>query len=90
VRSHHERWDGQGYPDRLKHDDIPLGARIFSIADTLDAMTSDRPYRRAGTWEDAVLEVAAGTGTQFDPDVVDVFREREEALHRIYMEFNLN
>jgi ribonuclease P protein subunit RPR2 len=90
VRSHHERWDGQGYPDRLKHDDIPLGARIFSIADTLDAMTSDRPYRRAGTWEDALLEIAAGTGTQFDPDVVDVFREREEALHRIYMEFNLN
>ena len=90
VRSHHERWDGRGYPDRLARDDIPLGARIFSIADALDAMTSSRPYRAAGTWDDAVGEIAAQAGTQFDPDVVDVFREREEALRRIYSEFNLN
>ena len=90
VRSHHERWDGAGYPDRLARDDIPLGARIFSIADALDAMTSSRPYRAAGTWDDAVGEIAAQAGTQFDPDVVDVFREREEALRRIYSEFNLN
>jgi response regulator RpfG family c-di-GMP phosphodiesterase len=90
VRSHHERWDGSGYPDRLCRDDIPLGARIFSIADALDAMTSDRPYRPAGTWEEAVAEIAASAGTQFDPDVVDIFRDREEALRRIYWEFNLN
>ena len=90
VRSHHERWDGRGYPDRLVRDDIPLGARIFSVADTLDAMTSSRPYRAAGTWDDAVGEIAAQAGTQFDPDVVDVFREREEAMRRIYSEFNLN
>jgi putative two-component system response regulator len=90
VRSHHERWDGRGYPDRLARDDIPLGARIFSIADTLDAMTSSRPYRPAGTWDDAVREIAAQAGTQFDPDVVGVFREREDALREIYCELNLN
>jgi len=90
VRSHHERWDGRGYPDRLARDDIPLGARIFSIADALDAMTSSRPYRPAGAWGDAVAEIAAQAGTQFDPEVVDVFREREEALRRIYLEFNVN
>jgi len=90
VRSHHERWDGRGYPDRLARDDIPLGARIFSIADALDAMTSTRPYRPAGTWEDAVGEITAHAGTQFDPEVVDVFREREEALRGIYVELSLN
>jgi putative two-component system response regulator len=90
VRSHHERWDGRGYPDRLSRDDIPLGARIFSLADALDAMTSTRPYRPAGSWEDAVSEIAANAGTQFDPDVVDTFRDREEELRRIYSEFNLN
>jgi response regulator RpfG family c-di-GMP phosphodiesterase len=90
VRSHHERWDGTGYPDRLDHEEIPLGARIFSIADALDAMTSDRPYRPAGTWQDAVTEIVASSGTQFDPDVTDIFRDREEALYRIYSEFNLN
>ena len=90
VRSHHERWDGRGYPDRLVRDDIPLGARIFSIADTLDAMTSSRPYRPAGTWDDAVGEIAAQAGAQFDPDVVGVFREREQALRGIYSEFNVN
>ena len=67
-----------------------LGARIFSIADALDAMTSDRPHRPAGRWEDAVAELAAGAGTQFDPELIDVFRDREEALRRIYLEFNLN
>ena len=90
VRSHHERWDGRGYPDRLARDDIPLGARIFSIADALDAMTSSRPYRPAGTWDDATAEIAAQARAQFDPDVVDVFREREDALRGIYSEFNLN
>jgi ribonuclease P protein subunit RPR2 len=90
VKSHHERWDGSGYPDGLVSDDIPLGARIFSVADALDAMTSDRPYRRAGPWEDAAAEIAGRAGTQFDPDVVEAFREREEALRRIYLEFNTN
>jgi response regulator RpfG family c-di-GMP phosphodiesterase len=90
VRSHHERWDGRGYPDRLARDEIPLCARVFSVADALDAMTSDRPYRRARPWEDAVAEITGQAGAQFDPDVVTAFRDREEALRRIYGEFNLN
>jgi response regulator RpfG family c-di-GMP phosphodiesterase len=90
VRSHHERWDGRGYPDNLAGEDIPLGARIFSVADALDAMTSDRPYRRAGPWQDAVSEIVQRAGTQFDPEIVACFREREEALRRIYYEFNTN
>jgi response regulator RpfG family c-di-GMP phosphodiesterase len=86
VRSHHERWDGRGYPDRLTGTEIPLAARVFAVADALDAMTSDRPYRGAGSWSGAVDEIVGNAGTQFDPDVVDVFREREEALRRIYYE----
>ena len=90
VRSHHERWDGGGYPGGLAGADIPLGARIFALADALDAMTSERPYRRAGSWEDAVSEIEARAGTQFDPTLVDVFHDREEALRRIYFELNRN
>jgi response regulator RpfG family c-di-GMP phosphodiesterase len=90
VRSHHERWDGSGYPDGLTGEEIPLGARVFSVADTLDAMTSDRPYRRAGRWEDAVAEIVDQAGWQFDPSVVEAFRDREEALRRVYYEFNTN
>jgi response regulator RpfG family c-di-GMP phosphodiesterase len=90
VRSHHERWDGNGYPDNLAGEEIPLGARIFSVADALDAMTSDRPYRPAAGWDDAVTEIVERAGSQFDPKVVDVFRDREEALRRIYYEFNTN
>jgi response regulator RpfG family c-di-GMP phosphodiesterase len=90
VRSHHERWDGAGYPDRLSRDDIPIGARIFSIADALDAMTSDRPYRPAGSWDDAAREIIRRARTQFDPELVDVFREREQALRLIYGEFRTN
>jgi response regulator RpfG family c-di-GMP phosphodiesterase len=90
VRSHHERWDGAGYPDGLVGDEIPLSARIFSIADALDAITSDRPYRPARGWADAVDEIVGQAGAQFDPDVVGVFLEREEALRRVYDEFNLD
>src|SRR6266550_1437199 len=73
VRHHHERWDGKGYPDGLAGDAIPLGARIFAVGDSFDAMTSDRPYRRAMSVEDARLEVLRCRGTQFDPHVVDAF-----------------
>jgi response regulator RpfG family c-di-GMP phosphodiesterase len=90
VRSHHERWDGAGYPDGLVRDEIPLPARIFSVADALDAITSDRPYRTARGWADAVDEIVGQAGAQFDPDVVGVFLEREEALRRVYDEFNLD
>ncbi|HUK44609.1 MAG TPA: HD domain-containing phosphohydrolase [Gaiellaceae bacterium] len=71
VRSHHERWDGSGYPDKLKGPEIPLGARIFAVADALDAMTDRRPYRRPLRWEAAMARICKGAGSQFDPDVVD-------------------
>jgi ribonuclease P protein subunit RPR2 len=83
VRSHHERWDGKGYPDGVAGTDVPLGARVFAVADSLDAMTSDRPYRRALTWTAARDEIVAQAGKQFDPDVVDAFREREAELHEV-------
>ena len=66
VRSHHERWDGDGYPDRLVGGEIPLGARIFAVADTLDAITSDRPYRAALPWSTAHEVIVDETGRQFD------------------------
>jgi HD-GYP domain-containing protein (c-di-GMP phosphodiesterase class II) len=87
VRSHHERWDGGGYPDGLARGDIPLAARVFAVADSLDAMTSDRPYKRAGTWEDARAEIVAQKGKQFDPEVVEAFLERQPALIEARREF---
>jgi response regulator RpfG family c-di-GMP phosphodiesterase len=90
VRSHHERWDGTGYPEGLTGEQIPLSARIFAVADALDAITSDRPYSPARPWEDAVEDIVAHSGTQFDPAVVSAFLAREEALRRIYDEFNVD
>lgn len=72
VRSHHERWDGNGYPDRLRGDRIPLGARIIAVADTVDAMRTDRPYRPAATYEETVRELERCRGAQFDPAIIDV------------------
>jgi ribonuclease P protein subunit RPR2 len=86
VRSHHERWDGKGYPDRKGGAEIPLGARVFAVADTLDAVTSHRPYRRARGWAHAREVILEEAGRQFDPDVVDAFREREGDLKRIRRE----
>jgi putative nucleotidyltransferase with HDIG domain len=84
VRHHHERWDGKGYPAGLAGEQIPLGARIFAVADSFDAMTSDRPYRRAMTIAAACEEVQRCSGTQFDPAVADAFarigRERLEQI----------
>ena len=71
VRHHHERVDGRGYPDRLAHQEIPLESRIILVADAFEAMTSDRPYRRAPGREFAVQELRRGAGTQFDEAVVD-------------------
>jgi putative nucleotidyltransferase with HDIG domain len=73
VYSHQEHFDGSGYPRGLRGNEIPLGARIFSVADTLDAIISNRPYRPARTLEEARKEIKAWTGRQFDPEVVDVF-----------------
>lgn len=78
VRTHHERWDGSGYPAGLRGEEIPLAARIFSIADSFDAMTSDRPYRPAMPVERALEEIHDGAGTQFDPDVARAFLELVE------------
>jgi ribonuclease P protein subunit RPR2 len=86
VRSHHERWDGLGYPDGLAGPEIPVAARIFAVADALDAMTSDRPYRAAGSWAAAGRELAAQAGRQFDAEVVDAFSSCERALRRIRRE----
>jgi response regulator RpfG family c-di-GMP phosphodiesterase len=86
VRSHHERWDGLGYPDGRVGDEIPVAARIFAVADALDAMTSDRPYRRALSWAAAGRELFAQAGKQFDRAVVEAFRSRDRALRRIRRE----
>jgi ribonuclease P protein subunit RPR2 len=88
VLHHHERWDGGGYPDGLAGDAIPIGARIFAVADSLDAMTSDRPYRKALPWEHALDEILGGTGTQFDPQVVKAFSNRERQMRRTFEELS--
>ncbi len=86
VLSHQERWDGTGYPRRLAGEAIPLGARIFAIADAFDAITSDRPYRRSASFEDARKEIRSFSGTQFDPRCAETFlsidRKDIEALGR--------
>ena len=73
VRHHHERWDGTGYPDGLTGEEIPLAARVFAVADTLDALTTDRPYREAVDWQQARAEICDGSGTQFDPAVIGAY-----------------
>jgi putative nucleotidyltransferase with HDIG domain len=73
VRSSHERWDGDGYPDRLKGDDIPLGARIIAVCDAFDAMVSTKPYRRSLDSTEALNELRRCSGTQFDPRLVQLF-----------------
>lgn len=76
VLAHHERWDGKGYPKGLQGEDIPLQARIIAIADSYDAMTSDRPYRKALNEEYAIEEIRRNSGTQFDPYITSVFLEK--------------
>ena len=73
VYAHQERFDGKGYPRGLKGEQIPLGARVFALADTMDAITSDRPYRKATSFETAQAEIARGAGGQFDPRIVEVY-----------------
>jgi response regulator RpfG family c-di-GMP phosphodiesterase len=88
VRSHHERWDGKGYPDGIAGSELPVGARVFAVADALDAMTSDRPYRRAQRWSAAHEEIVAQAGKQFDPEVVDAFRARKRELREVRRELS--
>ena len=73
IASHHERWDGLGYPRGLRGAEIPLAARVFAVADAFDAMTHDQPYRAAMTPEAARDEIGTGAGREFDPDVVEAF-----------------
>ena len=75
VLYHHERWDGTGYPSGKAGDEIPLEARVLAVADAFDAMTSDRPYRRALSREQALAEVERCAGTQFDPEIARIFLE---------------
>jgi HD-GYP domain-containing protein (c-di-GMP phosphodiesterase class II) len=71
IRNHHESWDGRGYPDRMRGDQIPLVARIIGVADTFDAMTTNRPYQEAKSLDHVLAKLRAMSGTRFDPRVVD-------------------
>ncbi len=73
VRSHHERWDGHGYPDQLAGDSIPFLGRILAVADAFSAMTTDRPYRKGMDWNEALKQIEENRGTQFDPELADIF-----------------
>ena len=86
VRHHHEKWDGTGYPDALAGEDIPLGARILTVVDCFDALTSDRPYRRRLTDDEAAAMLMAERGTHFDPMVVDAFVPIIPALRALISE----
>ena len=83
VRSHHERWNGSGYPDGLQREEIPIGARILSAVDCLDALATDRPYRRAIPLEQAIEVVASESGESYDPAVVEILKRRYVELERM-------
>lgn len=87
VRSHHERWDGKGYPDGLREEEIPIPARVLAVADTIDAMTSHRAYRNGLQWETAVAEIRRCCGSQFDPQVVAAFDLALPRLEAHYMRY---
>ena len=83
VRAHHERWNGSGYPDGLKAEEIPIGARILAAVDCLDAMASDRQYRKALPLDEAMARIVSESGTSFDPKVVEVLQRRYVELERL-------
>lgn len=83
VLCHEERFDGSGYPAGLKGEEIPLAARLFAVIDTLDAMTFDRPYRKALAFDAAKAEILRMSGSQFDPRAVDTFLREEAALREM-------
>ena len=82
IRHHHEHWDGSGYPDALKGEDIPLGARILLVAMSFDAMTHEKVYRRKLSEEEAIQSIRAGAGTKYDPAVVEAFLKALHKQHR--------
>jgi len=84
VRCHHERWDGTGYPDGLAGEEIPLVARVFAVADVIDALTTDRPYRLGLPLDEARAMISGASGAHFDPDVVAAFESiTDERLRQI-------
>jgi HD-GYP domain-containing protein (c-di-GMP phosphodiesterase class II) len=83
VLHHHERWDGDGYPDRLRGEEIPLGARIILVADAYDAMTSERVYREPRSAREAFEELDRCSGSQFDPAIIDAFSEELGVRSRV-------
>jgi len=84
IRSHHERWDGSGYPDGLAGEAIPVSARVFAVADTFDALTTQRPYRQASTIAYARAMLEQSSGSHFDPDVIVAFRALgDDAIEQI-------
>jgi HD-GYP domain-containing protein (c-di-GMP phosphodiesterase class II) len=84
--SHHEKWDGSGYPNKIKGEDIPVTGRIVAIADVFDALTSIRPYKKAWTFDDAVDTIRKDAGTHFDPGLVQVFDKYLDEIHEVYKE----
>jgi putative nucleotidyltransferase with HDIG domain len=90
IRSHHERWDGNGYPDQLKGEEIPFLARVTAVADAFDAMTSTRSYRSALTIDEAYERILEGKGTQFDPDLVIAFQRVYPSWEKIHSTTNVN
>jgi putative two-component system response regulator len=83
ARCHHEKWDGSGYPLGLRGTSIPLSARIVAIADVFDALSSERPYRLAYTIDEASEAIEAGSGTAFDPSLVEAFRSVVASKHSL-------
>jgi len=81
VRHHHENWDGTGYPDRLRREAIPIGARILAVVDCYDALTSQRPYRQPLTHAEAIAMIVARRGTMYDPAILDAFVRVVQRLH---------
>lgn len=84
VLNHHERWDGKGYPCGIKEENIPLGSRIIAVCDSIDAMTSERPYRGSMPWKKCREEIELNMGTQFDPFLVEAAKELWEYWERDY------
>lgn len=90
ARHHHEKWDGSGYPDRLKGDEIPIAGRIAAIADVFDALTSVRPYKEPFSLNESFAIILEGKGSHFDPDVVDAFFDIQDKILDIKNQFNMS
>ena len=89
MEQHHERYDGKGYPHGLKEKDIKLGARIIAVADSFDAMVTERVYRKALSKDEAIEELKKGSGTQFDPRVVEAFLKILDKKPNLLQEVNI-